>query len=106
MSLITLDTYLNLPRDHNLWVLKPLIPISGKGLLYSPAKVGKSSLAIQLAQAVSGDAQDFLGFPVVTHGRVLYIQIDTPRATWADRFVTPRKKGKGLTSETLRILDT
>jgi RecA-family ATPase len=102
----TLDQYLSLPRDHNMWVIKPWLPIGGKCLIYSSAKTGKSSLAMQLAHAVSGNAAEWMGFPVVTHGRVIYIQIDTPRSTWAGRIDTMRTNGFVFNNPNLAIVDT
>src|SRR3990167_7945448 len=83
---LPLSEYLALPRDKQIWVLEGILPQSGKMLIFSPPKLGKSSLAIQLAQAVSGATPDWMGFPVRTVGKVLYIQLDTPPSTWADRF--------------------
>lgn len=80
------DQYLKLPREKDSWLLKPLIPFSGACLLFGQAKSGKSYLGIQLALALSGQLPDFLGFPVHQTGKVLYLQLDTPRSVWADRF--------------------
>ena len=103
---VGVDDYLNLPRDRQTWILKPLIPISGAALLYGAEKTGKSYLAIQLALAMSGQGDNWLGFPIVRSGRVLYLQLDTPRSLWATRFDDMIKKG-GLkyNTDTLLLAD-
>ena len=53
-----------------------------------------SYLGIQLALALSGQSPDFLSFPILRTGAVLYLQLDTPRGTWALRFEEMLKKGK------------
>jgi len=86
MGFLTVEEYLQLPRDRGTWLLKPLIPTSGACLIYGESKLGKSYLAIQLALALTGQIPDFLGFPVSQPGKVLYLQLDTPRNVWAYRF--------------------
>lgn len=100
-----LDTYLTLPKDPATWLVKPLIPAGGAGLLYSPPKVGKSALAVQMAYAVSGGADNFMGFPIVKHGKVLYLQLDTPRTTWTMRWEALRKHGLQFDSKRLLLAD-
>src|SRR3990167_7271701 len=41
-GIVTIDEYLNLPREPQTWLIKPLIPMAGAALLYSPPKVGKA----------------------------------------------------------------
>lgn len=103
---VGVNDYLTLPRDRATWILKPLLPISGAALLYGAEKTGKSYLGIQLALAISGQAPDWLGFPVIKTGRVLYLQLDTPRSVWAHRF-EEMIKGGGLSydSNTLQLAD-
>jgi len=79
-------TYLKLPREPETWLVKPLIPTGGAALLYGEAKLGKSYLAAQLAAAIAGQYDEWLGFPINQHGVVLYLQLDTPRSVWAHRF--------------------
>lgn len=90
---LPVDQYLTQPRDKSTWLLKPLIPLSGAALLYGSEKTGKSFMGIQLALAISGQAPDFLGFPISKHGTVLYLQLDTPRSVWAYRFEQMLEKG-------------
>jgi hypothetical protein len=53
-----------------------------------------SYMGIQLALALSGQSPDWLGFPVGQVGKILYLQLDTPRAIWAQRFSEMLHKGK------------
>lgn len=100
---VGVDDYLALPRDRNTWLLRHLIPIGGAALLYGAEKTGKSYLAIQLALALSGQADNWLGFQVVRWGKVLYLQLDTPRSLWANRFEEMIKKG-GLKYDSKTLL--
>jgi RecA-family ATPase len=100
---VGIDQYLSLPRESETWLLKPLIPQGGACLIYGAPKLGKSYLAIQLALALSGQYPDFLGFPVLSPGRILYLQLDTPRSVWADRFDQMLKKG-GLKHDSQKLL--
>lgn len=80
--------YLELPRPDQVWVWEGILPASGAALLYAKQKVGKSFLALGLAAAVAdSDVTDYLGQPVKVHGRVLYIQLDTPRALWIKNYL-------------------
>jgi RecA-family ATPase len=83
---LPLSEYLALPRAPETWLLEGILPVSGKMLIFSPPKLGKSFLAIQLAQALIGAAPDWMGFPVRTTGKVFYLQVDTPPSTWSNRF--------------------
>ncbi len=82
---VNLDAYLELPRNPESFLIKPLIPTGGAALLYGSPKLGKSYLGIQLSLALSGQTPDFFGFHVPQPGRVLYLQLDTPRSVWAQR---------------------
>lgn len=92
---LPVDDYLKLPRTKETWLVKSLIPTGGAALLYGQEKSGKSAIAIQLAAALSGGANSWMGFPIGQVGPVLYLQLDNPRSTWADRFEILR--GNGLT---------
>ena len=52
-------------------------------LIYGDPKVGKSFIALQLAQHIAR-GERWLGFETYRN-RVLYIQLDTPRVLWMDR---------------------
>lgn len=98
---VAVDDYLSLPRARQTWIIDPILPASGAALLYGAPKGGKSRLAVQLALAITGALPDFLGFPVKQTGQVLYLQLDTPRSIWADRF---EKQIKSLTYDPKKLL--
>src|SRR3990167_634042 len=81
--------YLPLPRAPETWLVEPLVPTGGACLVYGDAKVGKSFAAIQLALAIE-QGSDWLGFPVRAAGKVVYVQLDTPRSLWATRLASIR----------------
>lgn len=85
-AIISGTDYLNLPQDSAIWLVDSLVPAGGSVLLYGTEKLGKSFLSISLALAISDSTQtNWLGFPVRAHGRVVYIQLDTPRSLWRER---------------------
>lgn len=96
---LPVDEYLKLPRNPETWLVKSLIPVSGAALLYGQEKSGKSAIAIQLAAALSGGASDWMGFGIGLTGPVLYLQLDNPRSTWADRFEILSKNGLNYTRD-------
>lgn len=76
--------YLSLPRHENTWIIEDLLPSGGSLNIYGKPKAGKSLAALQMAACISNaNVPDFLGFPIHTHGRVCYLQLDTPRSIWA-----------------------
>ena len=80
------EAYIKLERDSSQWVIRDLIPTCGLVNLYSSPKAGKTMLTMHFALAIADpDVNSCLGLPIVTHGRVLYIQLDTPRNQWAFR---------------------
>ena len=102
---VPVDQYLALPRSPATWLVRDLIPMSGAGLLYGLPKTGKSAAAIQLAAAMSGGSDDWLGFNVCTHGCVAYLQLDTPRSTWSLRFDALPQAGVKYVKENLWLAD-
>lgn len=103
---VGLDDYLDLPRNAETFLIKPLVPTSGAALIFGNPKSGKSWLGIQLALALTGQLPDFLGFEIPSPGRVLYLQLDTPREVWANRFDEMIKKyGLKYDSSLLRLAD-
>ena len=92
----SLEDYLNLPRESQTWLVRPLIPVGGRCNLYGDAKVGKSFAALQLASAISGGIPDWLGFDVPARGPVVYVQLDTPRSLWLDRISEVNSDGFDL----------
>ena len=83
---LPLSQYLQLPTAPETWLIEPLIPAGGLVNIYSAPKVGKSFLALDLARALSDADETWLGFTVSMPGPVLYVQLDTPRSLWIDRF--------------------
>jgi len=81
-----LEDYLKLERDAQQWIIQDLIPISGLTNLYSSPKCGKTMLTMRMALSVADPSvSSCMGLPILTHGKVLYIQLDTPRNQWAFR---------------------
>ena len=61
--------------------------MGGRSNFYGPPKRGKSFAAVQLALAVAGEGPtSWFGFPILLHGPVLYLQLDTPRVLWAKQY--------------------
>lgn len=81
--IVTGDDYLSLPSTPETWLIKPLLPSSGAMLLYGDPKVGKSFAALQMCEAIM-TGSEFLGFPC-RKGKVVYVQLDTPRNVWQAR---------------------
>jgi hypothetical protein len=78
--------YLRLPTSGgSAWLVQDVVPIGGLGAWYGPPKIGKSYGALQLAEAISTGKKHFLGLPIVQHGPVAFLQIDTPRSVWLER---------------------
>lgn len=92
------DDYLALPRDPIPWIVKGLIPVGGMVNLYGKPKTGKSFAALGLAQAIGGGHPFWLidKFEVCKPGRVVYLQIDTPRGQWAERMEKIKKDTTGF----------
>jgi len=78
--------YLALPRDPQPWIIEKLLPLGGLTNLYGTPKAGKSFAALGIAHAVADPmCEEWLGFKVRKHGRVAYLQVDTPRSEWGRR---------------------
>ena len=96
--------YLALPRQAENWLLKPLLPVGGSMLLYGDPKVGKSYAALQLALTLTGSGpSNWLGFPSVQTGPVVYVQLDTPRSLWGERLEALKRAGHSI--ESLHLAD-
>jgi hypothetical protein len=79
---------MSLPRDITPWLIEDLIPVGGLVNLFGSPKAGKSFAALGMAYAIADPAQDYWldpTFKVRKHGRVMYLQIDTPRPAWHAR---------------------
>jgi RecA-family ATPase len=89
------EDYLALPRDPQPWVIKDLIAVGGLTNLYGKPKTGKSFVALGQAHAIADENVDeWLNFPVLKHGPVAYLQIDTPRGIWAERIKDIHESGR------------
>lgn len=88
------EDFINLPRDPETWLIKPLVPTGGYVNLYGqPKKAKKSYLALGMAWAISSGQAEWLGFEVKHHGPVLYFQADTPHNLWVERIEDLSKGG-------------
>lgn len=72
----TLDLTLEPPPVH--WVIDNLICQGDIHLLIGEPGIGKSWLTMGMAIAVAGEDDNFLGFNVANHGRVLYFDEENP----------------------------
>jgi RecA-family ATPase len=91
-KILTGTDYLNLPSSPETYLVDPLLPSGGACLLYGDPKVGKSYAALQLAEAIT-NGDHWLGFPT-RKGRVVYVQLDTPRNVWQSRVKDLRGSGQ------------
>lgn len=88
--------YLAMSGSDYIWIWRGLVPLGGSTLLFGEPKKGKSLFALSLAEAVADpNASTHLGYPVDQHGRVLYIQLDMPRALWQS-YVAKTRPIEGL----------
>ena len=68
------------------WIIPELLAPSGKLNLMGEPKVGKSFLALQLAEALSyADSPSWLTLPISAKGYVYYVQADTSGFVWRER---------------------
>lgn len=89
MPAFSIKDYLELAADGTVWIWRGIIPVGGSVSLFGDPKVGKSFLAIGVAEAVADSmVEDYLGLPIDTHGRVLYVQLDTPRNLWKTGYIS------------------
>lgn len=102
-SALPASEYNQLPDYQGTWVIKDLLPVGGSMSLYGSPKAGKSHFSLQLAHAITGQETNFLSFPIAFHGRVLYLQLDTPRSLWKKR--TKDYEALGLDQSNLYIAD-
>ena len=72
------------------------MPTGGLGLIYGQSKLGKSYLAIGLAEAISTGKPSWLTLEIGKHGRVAFFQADMGRAESRDRVVRLNAAGLNL----------
>ena len=100
----SVSDYLSLKGEDETAIVSNLLPHSGALNIFGLPKVGKSYLALQLADTIGNPLlNEFMGFPVRAHGEVLYLQVDTPRNLWIDRVV--ELQSRGLTFENVYFAD-
>lgn len=88
MPAYSIKEYKSLPAPETVWIWEGILPVSGSALLFGNPKLGKSFLSLGLAEAVADPSIDsYLGQRVLHHGRVLYIQLDTPRSLWLLQYI-------------------
>jgi len=81
----SVDDYLAVEEAEE-WIIEDLLVTGGKVNLMGGEKLGKTFMALQLAEAISSpNVHTFLGHPIVRKGPVLYLQLDMPRALWKKR---------------------
>lgn len=79
------DYIANYDESEN-WLIEPLLPAGGIVNIYGKPKTGKSFAAMGMAIAIASGAPSWLGFPILQHGPVAYLQVDTPRGEWKRRW--------------------
>ena len=78
--------YADMPDEAITWLIQDLLPASGSAMIYGPPKARKTMAAQQMAYAIADpNIHDWLSFPVLAHGPVLYLQLDTARVIWKER---------------------
>jgi RecA-family ATPase len=86
--------FLDLPRDTEPWLIKPIIPRgSWMNLFGRPKQARKSYLALGMAEAIASGRESWLGFEVKHCGPVLFFQADTPAGLWTERIADIQKSG-------------
>lgn len=79
----TLDLTLPPPPIH--WLVENMICKGDIHLLIGEPGIGKSWLTMDLALAIAGETETFLGRTVLEHGRVLYLDEENPEDLVYDR---------------------
>lgn len=102
---VQISEYLKLGNEDQVYLVEPLLPHGGTAVLFAKEKAGKSALAIQLMHALAGGADEWLGFPIKQHGRVLYLQVDNPQSTWVERFRILKDCGWNFCNDRVWIAD-
>lgn len=88
MPAYPITEYMDLPAPDTVWVWEGILPASGSMLLFAEPKLGKSKLALSLSEAIADpNIGHYLGLPIQQHGKVLYIQLDTPRNVWREKYI-------------------
>lgn len=100
--------YADMPDEAITWLIQDLLPASGSAMIYGPPKARKTMAAQQMAYAIADpNVHEWLSFPVLAHGPVLYLQLDTARVIWKERIKLYRDVNKASKEATdnLHIAD-
>lgn len=95
---LALDAYLKLPVAEYTWLIDGLIPTGGIVNLFAPSKAGKSFLVLDLARALSQGDPAWMGHAIPNQAKVLFVQLDTPRSLWIERFEMLKAAGVDFTT--------
>src|SRR5574341_203175 len=79
---LTTPDYLKFESVEEPWVIDKILPLGGSAVIYGTQKVGKSFLALQMAAAVTGEVDSWMGFEAKERGVVLYLQLDVSKSMW------------------------
>jgi hypothetical protein len=81
------EEYLKLPRAPQKWIVQDLVPVGGIVNIFAKPKVGKTFMYMGIGEAISSGHDEWEGFEVFQHGKVAFLEVDTPREEFADRFI-------------------
>jgi RecA-family ATPase len=95
---LALDAYLKLPVAEYTWIIDGIVPTSGIVNLFAPSKLGKSMLVLDMARAISQGDTSWMGHTITNQAKVLFVQLDTPRSLWIERFQDLQKAGIDFTT--------
>lgn len=96
-KLTPLGVFLNEPPEETSWIIEDLLPTGGVSILAAKPKVGKSTLARNLALDTTR-GHDFLGRPAIKAGPVIYLALEEKSAEVQKHF-----KKMGATNEPIFI---
>lgn len=82
---LTTPEYLQHRRVEQPWVIEPILPVGGSALIFGAPKAGKSYLALQMAAAITGETDEWLGFAACQRGVVLFVEVDVGKTMWQDQ---------------------
>lgn len=80
------EEYLKLPRNPNKWIVQDLVPVGGITNIYAKPKLGKTFVFMGMGAAIANGDDEWEGFEIQTPGKVMFLEVDTPREEMADRF--------------------
>lgn len=90
---ITGEQFLAEPQKQQKWLIRPLLPVGGIVNIFGKPKTGKSFASLGMGLAIANGDPSWNGFSVETHGRVAYLQIDTPGYEMHERLTNVKLAG-------------